>query len=87
MTQSTSPWLRVLPEVEEAIRLDIEAAVMDPDPHCACSGITLKFEQGGLLDKEAILAFGRKCEVLTIEIENVDASALKQLEEEFDQAA
>jgi 5-(carboxyamino)imidazole ribonucleotide synthase len=68
--------------LEEAIRLDIEAAVMDPDPRCACSGITLKFEQGGLLDKEAILAFGRKCEVLTIEIENVDASALKQLEEE-----
>lgn len=68
--------------LEEAIRLDIEAAVMDPDPQCACSGITLKFEQGGLLDKEAILAFGRKCEVLTIEIENVDASALKQLEEE-----
>ena len=67
---------------EEAIRLDIEAAVMDPDPHCACSGITLKFEQGGLLDKEAILAFGRKCDVLTIEIENVDASALKQLEDE-----
>ena len=68
--------------LEEAIRLDIEAAVMDPDPQCACSGITLKFEQGGLLDKEAILAFGRKCEVLTIEIENVDASALKQLEDE-----
>ena len=68
--------------LEEAIRMDIEAAVMDPDPHCACSGITSKFEQGGLLDKEAIMAFGRKCEVLTIEIENVDAIALKQLEEE-----
>jgi 5-(carboxyamino)imidazole ribonucleotide synthase len=68
--------------LEEAIRLDIEPAVMDPDPQCACSGITLKFEQGGLLDKEAILAFGRKCEVLTIEIENLDATALKQLEDE-----
>jgi 5-(carboxyamino)imidazole ribonucleotide synthase len=68
--------------LEEAIRLDIVAAVMDSSETCACSSITPLFEKGDLMSESDVLAFGRKVEVLTIEIEHVHVGALKTLEEE-----
>jgi len=68
--------------LEEAIRMDISVAVLDGNPRCACSGITRHFEIGSITDYQSVLDFGRKCEVLTIEIENVNIEALKQLENE-----
>ncbi len=68
--------------IEEAIRMDITLAVMDENPLCACSGITPFFKQGSITDYQSVLEFGRSCEVLTIEIENVNIEALKQLEKE-----
>lgn len=67
--------------LEEAIRMDITAAVMDPSAQCACSGITPEFVQGKLLDDQDVFEFGKTREVVTIEIENVSVPALEKLEE------
>ena len=66
--------------IEEAVRMDISLAVMDENPQCACAGITPYFKAGSITDFQNVLDFGRKCDVLTIEIENVNIEALKQLE-------
>lgn len=68
--------------LEEAIRLDITVAVMDPASDCACASLTPLFQVGSLMDEQAVLEFGRSVEVLTIEIEHVHTGALFQLEKE-----
>jgi len=68
--------------IEEAVRMDISLAVMDENPQCACAGITPYFQTGSITDFQNVLEFGRSCDVLTIEIENVNIEALKQLENE-----
>ncbi|MGK0390564.1 MAG: 5-(carboxyamino)imidazole ribonucleotide synthase [Maribacter sp.] len=40
------------------------------------------FEEGSFKDYDAVMAFGRGCDIVTIEIEAVNTEALKQLEKE-----
>jgi 5-(carboxyamino)imidazole ribonucleotide synthase len=65
-----------------ASRLDIHVEVMDPSADAPCARIAPGFTQGDLMDYESVLAFGRKVDVLTIEIEHVNVDALFQLERE-----
>lgn len=68
--------------IQEAINYNLQVEVIDPDENAPCKAIAHKFTQGKLTDYEAILKFGREHELLTIEIENVNTDALKQLESE-----
>lgn len=67
--------------IQSGIDLNIQFKVLDPDADAPCSRIS-DFTTGKLTDYETLLAFGRTCDLLTIEIENVNVEALKQLVKE-----
>jgi 5-(carboxyamino)imidazole ribonucleotide synthase len=58
---------------------DLQFNVMDPSADASCHAIADSFEVGDLQNPEAVLAFGRKNKIVTIEIEKVHADALNQL--------
>ncbi|MEX0288842.1 MAG: 5-(carboxyamino)imidazole ribonucleotide synthase [Flavobacteriaceae bacterium] len=66
----------------ETRKWDIATHVLDPSEDAPCSIACNKFVQGDLLDFETVYNFGRSLDVLTIEIENVNAEALIKLEKE-----
>lgn len=58
-----------------------EARVLESDPHCPASALA-QVVPASFRSESDVLAFGRTCDVLTIEIEHVHAGALAQLEKE-----
>jgi 5-(carboxyamino)imidazole ribonucleotide synthase len=64
--------------VQSGMDLNIHFAVLDPDPDAPCSRLK-DFTIGSLTDYETVLAFGRRCDCITIEIENVNVEALREL--------
>jgi 5-(carboxyamino)imidazole ribonucleotide synthase len=66
----------------ETHKYDIYTAILDNDKNAPCSEICNRFEIGNLLDYDAVYAFGKTVDLLTIEIENVNIDALDQLEKE-----
>ncbi len=68
--------------LQAAIDLDIHVKALDPDPNAPCAAIAPEFVCGSFLDYDTVYQFGQDCEVITIEIENVNLEALKQLQAE-----
>jgi 5-(carboxyamino)imidazole ribonucleotide synthase len=68
--------------IQTALDLDLNVSVLDADPNCSCSTIATTFVQGSITDYDTVYAFGKDLDVITIEIENVNIEALKQLEKE-----
>jgi len=66
----------------ETRKFDIQTYVLDPSKDAPCQYGAHYFEVGSLLDFETVYQFGKKVDVLTIEIENVNLEALDQLEAE-----
>ncbi|MCR9065978.1 MAG: 5-(carboxyamino)imidazole ribonucleotide synthase [Cytophagales bacterium] len=66
--------------IQSAIDLDIFVKIIDPDAAAPCKYIAHEFVQGNLNDYEAVLSFGKDCDIITIEIENVNLEALEKLE-------
>lgn len=64
--------------IQSGMDFNIPFAVLDPDAHAPCSTIS-EFFHGKLTDFDTVLEFGSCCEIITIEIENVNTSALKEL--------
>ncbi len=68
--------------LQAAIDLDIHVKALDPDPDAPCAKIAPEFVVGSFLDFDTVYQFGQDCEVITIEIENVNLEALKKLRSE-----
>ncbi len=68
--------------IQDAISLDIQIHCIDPDAEAPCKYIAHHFQQGSLTDFDAVYAFGKTVDLLTIEIEHVNVDALEQLEAE-----
>jgi 5-(carboxyamino)imidazole ribonucleotide synthase len=66
--------------IQSAIDFNIDIAVMDPDPNAPCKKIASQFQQGSITDFDQVYNFGKSCDVLTIEIENVNTEALEALQ-------
>lgn len=66
----------------ESRRMDIATHVLDPSPSAPAQYGAHHFEQASLTDYQSVYAFGQKCDLLTIEIENINVEALAQLERE-----
>ena len=64
--------------IQSGIDFNISFAVLDPDPAAPCAGMT-EFFSGKLTDYETVIDFGSRCDIITIEIENVNTYALKEL--------
>ena len=68
--------------IQSAIDFNLNISVLDPDATAPCSAIAHQFVHGDFKDYQTVLDFGRQCDLVTIEIENVNCSALKQLVQE-----
>jgi 5-(carboxyamino)imidazole ribonucleotide synthase len=66
----------------ETRKYDIRTIVLDPSSEAPCHISCNEFHQGSLTDFETVYQFGKKTDVLTIEIEHVNVEALEQLESE-----
>lgn len=64
--------------IQSGIDFNIAFSVLDPDAHAPCAGIS-DFTQGKLTDFDTVLQFGLSCDIISIEIENVNVKALKEL--------
>ena len=60
---------------------DIKTYVLDPSDEAPSKLACNVFIQGDLMDYETVLSFGKKVDVLTIEIENINIEALYKLKE------
>jgi 5-(carboxyamino)imidazole ribonucleotide synthase len=65
--------------IQEGINYPIEFFVLDPDKECPCAEICKNFTLGSFNDYESVINFGKSLDVVTIEIENVNTSALFEL--------
>lgn len=65
--------------IQEALKYDDEFYVLDPSADCSCAYIS-RFTQGDFNDYQAVIDFGKDKDVLTIEIEHINADALQELE-------
>src|SRR5690606_4123528 len=68
--------------IQSAINYNIDIHILDPDGHAPCRSIAQKFTQGKLTDFDTVYNFGKNCDVITIEIENVNTAALTKLQQE-----
>ena len=66
--------------LRECAKFDIYTIVLDPNKDAPCSKIASEFFVGDLMDYNTVLRFGEKADIITIEIENVNADALRELE-------
>lgn len=65
--------------VQAGIDLNITFRILDPDAQAPCHQLA-PFTNGKLTDYETVMKFGEGCDVITIEIENVNTAALKDLQ-------
>ena len=66
----------------ETRKYDIHTKVMDPSSDAPSRIACNEFIHGDLMDYDAVYNLGKKVDILTIEIENVNLDALAKLEEE-----
>ena len=68
--------------LQKSYSYNLEMAFVDPDPKAPCREISNWFYKGDLNDFQMVYDFGKKCDVVSIEIENVNVDALAKLEKE-----
>ncbi|RZL17360.1 MAG: 5-(carboxyamino)imidazole ribonucleotide synthase [Pedobacter sp.] len=68
--------------IQEAINYNLTTLILDPDPEAPCKHIANYFECGSITDFDTVYNFGKKADIITIEIEKVNIEALEQLEKE-----
>src|ERR1051325_2075141 len=68
--------------IQAGMNFNLHFSVLDPDKDAPCKSIADVFQTGSLADFNAVYDFGKKVDVLTIEIEHVNADALEKLEKE-----
>lgn len=68
--------------IQSALDYNLDISVIDPDPNAPCKSLVENFQVGPLTDYDTVMAFGADKELLTIEIENVNTDALKDLQKQ-----
>jgi 5-(carboxyamino)imidazole ribonucleotide synthase len=68
--------------IQQAINYNVTVKVLDPDREAPCRKLCDEFVVGSLTDYKTVYNFGKKVDLLTIEIEKVNVDALEQLEKE-----
>ncbi len=68
--------------LQKAADFSLNFKVLDPDPAAPCRYLSEEFFTGSFSDYDTVYAFGKTCDLITIEIEHVNVHALTQLENE-----
>lgn len=64
--------------IQSGIDFNFNFLVLDPDENAPCKNLA-EFHHGKLTDFDTVMKFGERCDIITIEIENVNTDALKEL--------
>lgn len=64
--------------IQSGIDFNLSFSVLDPDPEAPCKKLA-DFHVGKLTDYDTVMRFGLGCDIITIEIENVNTQALRDL--------
>ncbi|MEN9369671.1 MAG: hypothetical protein RI952_536 [Bacteroidota bacterium] len=65
--------------IQNALNYNVNVSILDPDKDAPCKNICDDFQVGSLADFDTVYEFGKKVDLLTIEIEKVNVDALKKL--------
>ncbi len=65
--------------IQNALNYNVNVSILDPDKDAPCKNICDDFHIGSLADFDTVYEFGKKVDLLTIEIEKVNVDALKKL--------
>lgn len=65
---------------EAASEMSIALSFLDPDEACSCRSVSDKVTLGSFRETQQVVDFGLEKDIVTVEIEHVDISALKILE-------
>lgn len=65
--------------VQSALDFNIDIKILDPDENAPCKDVVREFQVGKLTDFDTVYSFGKSCDLISIEIENVNTDALKKL--------
>ena len=65
--------------IQSASLWDINCHVLDPNPECSAATYANGYMEGAFNDYTSVMEFGKDKDVLTIEIENVNTEALREL--------
>lgn len=68
--------------IQSAINYNQDIHILDPDSNAPCKDISQHFQVGSLKDFDTVYSFGKCCDVITVEIESVNADALQKLADE-----
>jgi 5-(carboxyamino)imidazole ribonucleotide synthase len=68
--------------LSETLKFDVHTLVLDPSESAPCKIACNEFFVGDLMDFDTVYNFGKRADVVTIEIENVNVEALEALEKE-----
>lgn len=68
--------------IQAGIDLNLHFLILDPDADAPCKTLAHEFYHGSFADFETVYNFGKKCDVVTIEIEHVNCDALAKLKAE-----
>ena len=63
-------------------RYNINSKILDPNNDSPCKNLCNEFFLGDLMDPDVVYEFGKKCDLVTYEIEHVNTKALEKLESE-----
>lgn len=66
--------------IQAGIDLNINFSIVDPDENAPCRSLVDDFTLGSFKDYDTVIEFGKKCDLLTIEIEHINIDALFELE-------
>lgn len=66
--------------IQKAIDFDLNISVLDPAEDCSCRDICNSFTKGDFNNYDDVFNFGKNLDIITIEIENVNTQALKDLQ-------
>ncbi len=68
--------------IQSALDFNMDIHILDPDENAPCKSVGTTFTIGKLTDYDTVYEFGKSCDMLSIEIENVNTDALKVLQKE-----
>ena len=68
--------------LQAGLDFNVYTLVLDPDENAPCRDICNEFFVGSFRDFDTVYKFGKNCDILTIEIEHVNADALEKLEQD-----
>ncbi len=68
--------------LQAAANYPVDTYVMENDSDCPSAHLCQHFTKGDIKDYDAVYAFGKNLDAITIEIENVNVEALEKLESE-----